>query len=278
MSAGYVAVQWNRNKLIYDVLLLAGVAAYILLFIAVSRALSPDLDLHGVQIRAFGSAAFILLHVILSIGPLCRLNPRFLPLLFNRRHMGVMMFLLALVHVNGWKLPDAPWQWLGASTPKLPWNFHGAITWYHDFGDLDPLVSLFLGNGHIGDLVRFPFELLGVVAFVILFVMASTSHDFWLANLTAPIWKALHMGVYVAYACLVGHVVLGALQSNRDPLLTLLVLAGMVWILAIHLLSGLREWHRDRQAPPLQADGYVEVARLGEIPPCLLYTSDAADE
>jgi len=36
-----------------------------------------------------------LLHIILSIGPLCRLDSRFLPLLYNRRHLGVTMFLLS---------------------------------------------------------------------------------------------------------------------------------------------------------------------------------------
>ena len=51
---------------------------------------------------------------------------------------------------------------------------------------------------------------------VILFVMAATSHDFWLANLTAPVWKALHMLVYVAYALLVGHVALGSLRPERS--------------------------------------------------------------
>ena len=34
--------------------------------------------------------------MILSIGPLARLDRRFLPLLYNRRHLGVTMFVLAL--------------------------------------------------------------------------------------------------------------------------------------------------------------------------------------
>ena len=32
--------------------------------------------------------------------------------------------------------------------------------------------------------------------------MAATSHDFWLRTLSAPVWKRLHMLVYVAYALL----------------------------------------------------------------------------
>ena len=63
----------------------------------------------------------------------------------------------------------------------------------------------------------FPFEPLGALALVILFLMAATSHDFWLANLGAPAWKALHMLVYLAYALLVpGHY--GLSEENRVTL------------------------------------------------------------
>ena len=37
MSHGYVAVQWTRRKLIYDGVLLAGVSAYLLLFMGISH-------------------------------------------------------------------------------------------------------------------------------------------------------------------------------------------------------------------------------------------------
>ena len=49
-------------------------------------------------IRALGACAIVLLHVILCIGPLARLNPRFLLILYNRRHLGVMTFFVALAH------------------------------------------------------------------------------------------------------------------------------------------------------------------------------------
>jgi len=270
MSVGYQAIQWNRQKVIYDAILLSTVAIYLLAFIAITRSLDADLDdIRGVRIRAYGSAAFLLLHVILSIGPLCRLSPKFYPLLFNRRHMGVTMFFLALIHVNGFDLgfifdniPVIPWD----NIPIISWRVTGALTWYHDFGDLDPLVSLFVGNSHYGDFIRFPFEILGVFALIILFLMAATSHDFWLSNLTAPIWKALHMGVYIAYGLLVGHVVLGALQTNKHPFLTISVFVGLVWIVGIHLVVGYREFQKDRANLTPNQDDFVEVGTVGEIP------------
>ena len=254
MSVGYQAIQWNRQKIIYDAILLSSVIFYIIIFFALSTYIGDDTDPHGIQIRAYGSAAFILLHVILSIGPLSRLSPKFYPLLFNRRHMGVTMFFLALIHA------------IGLDLPFFSWNFFGVITWYHDFGNLEPLVSLFVGNSHYNDFIRFPFEIFGVMALVILFLMAITSHDFWLANLTAPIWKSLHMGVYLAYGLLVGHVVLGALQTNKHPLLTIYVLVGMVWLLGIHLITGYREFQKDNRVFTSTEANFVDVGNINEIP------------
>ncbi len=241
MSAGYKAVLWNRQKIIYDAVLLVGVALFVLGYMEIAPRLDPNAEAMNVEIRAFGLAAFILLHIILSIGPLCRLDARLLPLLYNRRHMGVTMCLLGIQHA------------------RL------ATTWYHDFGNLDPWVSLLVSNTRIGSLTQFPFEWLGLAALAILIVMAVTSHDFWLANLTAPVWKALHMGVYFAYALLVGHVALGALQSDTGAGLTLLVLAGAGWIVAIHLAAALKERAADRPTRT-EGDGWVLVGPVDAIP------------
>lgn len=250
MGVAYKAVSWTRQKINYDLILWSSVLIYLLLFEAFAKSLSPNLDLRGIWIRDYGSAAFILLHLILSIGPLCRLNPKFLPLLYNRRHMGVTMFCLALLHAQE------------------------AMGWYHDFGNLEPIVSLFVSNTEFTSFIRFPFESLGAIALVILFLMAITSHDFWLANLTAPVWKALHMMVYWAYGLLITHVVLGALESNRNLVMTVMVGVGFVWVVGLHVIAGLREAKRDGSWPfgnktqqySVNADGYVAVGTVDEIP------------
>jgi hypothetical protein len=98
MSVQYVAVGWNRQKRIYDALLAGGAAIYVGLFIGIGAVAFPDATAETLVIRAFATLALLLLHLVLAIGPLCRLNRRFLPLLYNRRHLGVTMFLAALVH------------------------------------------------------------------------------------------------------------------------------------------------------------------------------------
>lgn len=241
MSHQYQAIGWNRQKRIYDLVMLGGVMLYIALFITISAVLFPYATAETLIIRAAGSAAFLLLNIILCIGPLCRLDPRFLPLLYNRRHLGVMTFLLGAVH-GGF-----------------------GIIQFHTLGNSDPLVSLLTSNRNFTSLADFPFQQLGFFALIILFLMAATSHDFWLRNLTPPIWKSLHMLVHVAYALLIGHVTLGVLQSETSPLLAILTGVGLAIVLFLHLAAAWKEHRIDAQKLSLAADGFVDACSLDAI-------------
>ena len=206
MSQAYRAVGWNRQKRRYDAAIAGGAAAYLGIFVAAGFAIDGNATIETLLIRASGTAALFLLHVVLSIGPLCRFDRRFLPLLYNRRHLGVTTFLLAAVH-GGF-----------------------ALVQFHALSDVTPLASVLVTSRSYGSLTDFPFQQLGLAALAILFAMAATSHDFWLRNLTAPVWKRIHMAVYIAYALLVAHVVLGALQSELNLLLVVLVSASVITV------------------------------------------------
>ena len=241
MSRQYVAVGWNRQKKIYDGVMLGCVGLYLLVFIVADLLLRPNTTAETMLIRAFGSCAFLMLHVVLSIGPLARLSPRFLPLLYNRRHLGVATFLTGAVHGGL------------------------ALFQFHFLGDRHPLVSLLTSNTRFTSLTDFPFQPLGFVALTILFLMAATSHDFWLTQFTAPIWKTLHMLVYAAYGLLILHVALGVLQSETSSVFSTLVLLGFFWIVGIHLLAGFRERAGDQAVERAMRDGFVRVCKVDEI-------------
>ena len=241
MSHNYQAVLWNRQKRIYDGLIAFGAVAYLSLFLGIGAAIRPQTTIETLLIRGFGTLALLLLHVILSIGPLARLDRRFLPLLYNRRHLGVTMFLCALVHGTL------------------------SIVQFHALGNANPLVSLLAANTRFDSLAQFPFQPLGFVALVILFLMAATSHDFWLANLTAPVWKSLHMLVYVACGLLVLHVSLGVLQAETHPLLAGVLVAGFVWVVGLHVVTGWRERAADRELDGARFDGWVRACAIEEI-------------
>ncbi len=239
MSERYSAVLWNPQKKTYDFTIAAGVALYLGVFIGLGSALFPEVTAETLLIRALGTAALVLLHVILCIGPLTRLDRRFLPLLYNRRHLGVTMFLLALGHA-------------AFSTIQ-----------FHALGDLNPLVSVLSGNPNLSSVSQFPFEIFGFIALIVLFLMAATSHDFWLRNLTAPAWKALHMAVYFAHGMLVLHVSLGSAQSPSGGTVRVALALGAALVGGLHIAAAYRG--RDADVAPPETDGWVDACGVGDL-------------
>jgi methionine sulfoxide reductase heme-binding subunit len=234
MSHDYRMVQWTPFKRRYDVMLGFGVALFLAAHVGASLVgLAPGERPSEIQIvlRALGAAAFALLSLILAIGPLARFSPRFLPLLYNRRHLGVTCFLLAVGHAGL------------------------VLLWYHGFSDLNPLVSLLASNR--GGVIGIPFEALGLLALAILFVMAATSHDFWNTVLGPSMWKAIHMAVYLAYLLAVGHVLLGAAQGEKGVLYAALTGSVAALVALLHLAAGVREGARDRAET--STEGWIEV-------------------
>ena len=244
MSDGFIAVQWNRDKLVYDGILLTAVALFIGVFAAIHWRLHPPanfLDSLDIWIRALGTCAFLMLTAILCIGPLSRLNPRFLPLLYNRRHFGVLTFAVAAIHV-GFLL-----YWYIAQN-ALP-NLGAELTNWPEYGK-------FIG---------FPFKALGIAALLVLLLMAATSHDFWLLFLTPRVWKALHMALYVAYGLVVMHVALGIMQGERTVLIPLMLIGGAGTVAVLHLIAGWRERSID-SGKALTAEGWIAVGPPRSIP------------
>lgn len=241
MGHTYRGVQWTPFKRRYDIALAASIAVFLIAFVAGGGALHPEATAETLLIRGLGAAALTALHVALAAGPLARLDRRFLPLVHNRRHLGVATALLALAH--------------------------GALSTvqFHAFGDVNPIVNIFTANTRVDSVAQFPFQPLGLGALVVLVIMAATSHDFWLANLTAPVWKALHMLVYPAYALAVAHVALGALQAQTHPAPAALLGLGAVSLGTLHVASALKDRRADAPLEDLDG-GLVDACAVDEIP------------
>jgi nitrite reductase/ring-hydroxylating ferredoxin subunit len=241
VSARYAPVGWNRSKLFYDAILLAAVTLYLLLYLWVGPSLETGtlpIDDQTLAMNAWGTCAFLLLSVVLAIGPLCRLDPRFLPVLYNRRHFGVITCAVAAGHANA------------------------VLGWYFAYSHVPPFEAVLVADTSFGQLHGFPFVPFGVAAFAILCALAFTSHDFWLAFLTPPLWKALHMLIYAAYACVIVHVSFGALQDPGDPLLGMMLLASAATLGVLHVLAGRRSVLAAGSATD---SGWVVAADLDDI-------------
>ncbi len=240
MSARYVPVSWNTSKLVYDALLLAAIGLYIGVYLWVAPSFQHatlPLDEYSARMAAFGTCAFFLLTLILCIGPAARLDRRFLPLLYNRRHFGVLTCAVALTHANA------------------------AFEWYFSYSPLDPYVALLAGNTSFRQLSGFPFEAFGIFGLGILLLLAATSHDFWLAFLTPRLWKALHMGLYAGYTAVVLHVALGALQTAHNPLLAVVMTLSVVLVASLHVAAS-----RKSALPAEPEDGWIPAGPWDSIP------------
>lgn len=240
MAQSYRAVGWNRFKIVYDGWAVAIAVAFIAAFVLASlRVAEPA---HPVQIamRATGAAAFLMLTLTLCIGPLARFSNRIRPLLYNRRHLGVLNFLIALVHAGL------------------------TMLWYFGFSTLNPLIALLTGRPPAASVSAVPFELFGLAALLVLFVMAATSHDHWLKALTPPVWKWLHTGVYVAYGLLVAHIAFGALLVERDRLFAIVLLSAAGVVALLHVSAGLLEGQRERRAA--RSGDWLDAGLAAEVP------------
>ena len=241
MSVAYIPVQWNRNKWIYDAVLVVLAVTYIVVFLKIATpALGHDqpIDVQVLRARALGSCAFLMLTVILCIGPLARLNRRFLPLLYNRRHFGVLTCFVALGHVGF------------------------ILDWYFAFSPIARWEAVLSANASYGQLLGFPFEAFGVFALLALCLLAATSHDFWLSFLGAPVWKLLHYLIYPAYAAVVAHVTFGVLQDFQQWPFAVVVCTSAALVTGLHVWAALAE---PRPVAEAVNDVWELVGRIGEI-------------
>lgn len=243
MSVKYIPVQWNPNKWFYDAIMLVGVALFLYVFLYVSpeilgheRPINPQVH----NARAFGACAFTMLTVILCIGPLARLDERFLPLLYNRRHFGVMTVFVAITHASY------------------------IIDWYFAFSSSNKYEALLFSNTSYDQLAGFPFEIFGVFALLVLVILAATSHDFWLKFLSPPVWKRIHYLIYPAYISVVAHVSLGILQDQQNHVFTVLFIGGALTVGILHLLAAFKDRGRDR-ATAIKGSAWLSVARASEF-------------
>lgn len=239
MSVKYVPVQWNRFKWRYDAVLLAGVALFLWVFIEIApgflvqeRPINPQI----LNARAFGAAAFVMLTIILCIGPLARLDRRFLPLLYNRRHFGVLTSVVATTHA------------------------YFILNWYFAFFPASRFETVLFSNTSFGQVSGFPFETFGIFGLISLLILSATSHDFWLKFLTPPVWKSLHYLIYPTYAGVVAHASLGSLQDQQNQGFTVIVITGAALVGGLHVAAALKE-----RARPAAARDWIRVCEAREI-------------
>src|SRR5712691_1436341 len=221
------------SKRRFDSTLAAIVAAWFFGGRALFR--GPDLDVF--LVRASAILTFLFLSAAISLGPLARLWPPATHFIYNRRHLGVTTWALAV--------------------------FHAAVVMH--YGN-DWKVANLLEVEPGQTFLHVPFTLFGVGALTILTVMALTSWDYFLHAWTPRGWKRLHMAVYAGYALIVFHFT--ARFVGEPPVKWRFL--GLLWLVALavvglHLASAIKEARGDRPAPA-GPDGLVFLGAFADLP------------
>src|SRR5216683_156961 len=185
------------------------------------RLLFRGLDLDVFLVKGSAILTFLFLSAAISLGPLARLWRPATHFIFNRRHLGVTTWALAV--------------------------FHAACVMHYG-NSWKPANLLEVEPGQT--FLRMPFTLFGVGALAILTLMALTSWDYFLHAWTPRRWKLLHMAVYAGYALVVVHF---TTRFVGDPPVKWKFLA-LLWLVALavaalHFAAALKEARGDRPAP-----------------------------
>ncbi|TFH40860.1 MAG: hypothetical protein E4H01_15845, partial [Lysobacterales bacterium] len=134
--------------------------------------------------RAVGDGSFVLLFLVLALGPAARIWPAATRLLSWRRELGIWFAILAIAHsllvLNGW----VRWDWM---------LFFG-YEFLNQFGRYARVEPGFgLSN------------LVGIVAAVMAVPLLITSSKWAVKRLGGSAWKWLHIGSYTIFYLIVLH-------------------------------------------------------------------------
>ena len=134
--------------------------------------------------RAIGDASFMLLLLLLLLGPLSRYSRSLVKLLPWRRELGIWFAILAIAHtllvLDGW----VRWDWM---------RFFG----YEFVDQLDRYARIEPGFG-LSNLV-------GIIATLIAVPLMITSANWAVKRLGSSSWKWLHYGAYTVFHLVVLH-------------------------------------------------------------------------
>ncbi|HWR00144.1 MAG TPA: Rieske 2Fe-2S domain-containing protein [Candidatus Methylomirabilis sp.] len=278
---------WVRDRT--DALLATGIAA----IFVVGRLYFNAVDGQTFTLRATALLAYLLLHVVLLIGPWSRFSVRVREWYKHRRHLGVTSFLLALLHSNliitlyfkgdilgSWRvefiffgstallvmavLAVTSWDWFQKHVPWKTWAIvHAAFFVVY-------LIEIWIATGiwkKTGDVSSWTYP--AFAAFIVYWVIVApwgfAPRLFKVLNG----WKQLHVLVYVAYVSAVLHLYFGAALA-QDPWAQWTVIGLFVLVMGSHAAGWIRNAQERRSRSPVAggaSNGWTNVCALSDLKP-----------
>lgn len=179
--------------------------------------------------RAFGDASFVLVAVVMCLGPLSRLWRMSTILLPWRRELGIWAFLAGMIHggfiLFGWV--QLEWQRL------FGFEFHPQFEQYVMFDK---------GFGFA--------NVIGILALIYGLILSLTSNDLSQRWLGMSVWKFLQQGAYILWALILYHTAyflyMHFLDFHRDTPEPNMLQWPFVWmvlfVFALQMAASWRTW------------------------------------
>ncbi|MBI4138722.1 Rieske 2Fe-2S domain-containing protein [Candidatus Uhrbacteria bacterium] len=237
---------------------------------AVARLLFSGPDPSTITLRAASLLALFLIHVVLLIGPWSRFIPKIRTWYKHRRHLGVTVFLLGLLHASivlnlyyglnillAWQsaftffgstallvmavLAATSWDWMQKHVSWRQWQFiHAAVLGVF-------LIEIWIATGiwkTSGDFPSWagPALALFVAFWVVVAPWGLAPKLFKVVNG----WKQLHVLIYIAYVSIILHVYFGAAEAQGAwAQWTLLGL--LAFVTGSHAAGWIRNWQEKKK-------------------------------
>lgn len=244
-------------------------------------------------LRTAAIASYLLLHVVLLIGPWSRFSSAVREWYKHRRHLGVTAFLLALLHASlvfslyfgrdldrMWQivfvffgstalivmavLAISSWDWFQKNVSWKLWSvIHAAVLAIFLY-ELQYVINLWRTYGVSRPVWVIPSLTAFIVFWIIVAPWGFAPRLFKVLNG----WKQLHVLVYIAYASLVLHVYFGRAEA-QGPWARWTVLVLLAMVAGSHAAGWIRNWQERRHlAFGIRHLGdWVEVCHMTDLVP-----------
>lgn len=283
----FAAASWKASER-FD----AWFALLIALDFSLVRLLFLNASAPTVTLRTASISAYVLLHVVLLIGPWSRFSPKVRGWYKHRRHLGVTSFLLAFLHANivfttvfarsvanAWSatfvvfgttgllilsvLAMTSWDWFQKHIAWKWWTVIHAAVLAIFLGEVWAVMATWQSFG----LAAPTWALVAFGAFVLYWIVVApwgiAPHIFKVLNG----WKQLHVLIYVAYIALVLHVYFGAAILFGDGWAQPLVLVLFAIVALSHLAGWIVNWRekKERTVAEPAHEPWHDVCAFGEL-------------
>ncbi len=245
--------------------------SFLLLAFLIARMVFRNIDQPTLVLRTAAILSFLLLSIVLLIGPWSRFSDRVMKRYHFRRHLGVTTFLLGSMHPAiiipqyfNYSIQNAlqsifvfyglsaffllfwlaitSWDYLQKKVKPIWWKIlHAALLILY----LGIVYSVYNIQKTIEPALNY--HLIAIGVFVLVWIIISPYSIINKIMKTYVFgWKQLHVLIYVIYFSLILHILLGAL-TTQGVVVKSIFYASIAFVLGSHVAGWIKRWLEDRK-------------------------------